>query len=68
MTINETNFKIINFIDVKDSKPKLTTLCSSLKNSACLVKSSFKAGNHSLIITAIDKAGNSDKESISFKV
>jgi len=68
ITINETNFKVISFIDLNDPKSKMKSLCSNLKNSGCLTKSLFKSGDYNLKIQVLDKAGNSAEKLISFKV
>ena len=66
--VTEINFNEITYIDHKDSRPRETVLCSRLKYEMCESKKSFMRGNHNLTIIIKDKAGNSDKETLSFTI
>lgn len=68
MSIDELNFYRINYIDFNDASPRWNTLCYSLKYGSCVVKKSFKTGNHNVMIQVLDKAGNSIQTSASFSI
>lgn len=68
LNITESNFDEINYIDNSDNNPKWKLLCSKLKNNICEKKKPFKAGNHSVLIQVLDKAGNSASEEAEFVV
>jgi hypothetical protein len=58
ITVIEVNFDSIKYIDNSESNPRWKSLCTSLNNNVCYKKVSFGTGPHSLIIRAVDKAGN----------
>jgi len=66
ISINETNFDSVKYIDSFDgTRAKWNTLCSRLnKNNECVIKKSFKTGTHNLTIQVSDKAGNSIQTSL----
>lgn len=66
--VTEKNFDKISYVDASDSKPREVTLCSRLKNGECEAKKTFKAGQHNLAITVLDKAGNLIPRNVSFIV
>src|SRR3989344_1209643 len=66
--VTETNFDEINYVDLSQSNPREKKLCSSLKNGVCNKKVTFSTGAHDLVIRAVDKAGNSDTEAVSFTI
>lgn len=57
--ITEPNLKEVSYIDNSAKKPKLTKLCSKLKNGKCDKKISLNPGTHALDIYVKDAAGNS---------
>ena len=69
ITVNETNFDSLNYIDNSDSRPTWRDLCSRLnRNNECITRKTFREGQHNLTIRVQDKAGNSDEGNIEFVV
>jgi hypothetical protein len=66
LKVDEKNLNKIYYYDNGDTKGKV--LCSTLKNGICSNRFSFKPGEHNVIITAVDKAGNSASTSVNFSV
>ena len=66
--IDELNFKVASYKDSLIKKPKEIVLCRGLKDGKCLSNKRFANGNHSLLLTVRDKAGNSANETIFFVV
>ena len=64
--VTELNFDEINYIDLSESRPRETRICSRLRDGICEVKKSFRTGEHNLTINILDDAGNSIEESINF--
>ncbi len=62
--ITELNFDEVNYIDWNDSRPTVRTLCSSLRNGVCSSTKTFRAGEHNVTITVLDKAGNSVQRNV----
>ena len=60
----------LEYYDNMELNPKWKRLCSNCEEYGDSKKKTkyFKKGNHDLLIRAIDKAGNSDMEEISFMV
>mgnify|MGYP001571779908 FL=1 len=56
--ITELNFKRVEYIDILDRNPRLTNLCTRLRNEICEVKRAFNPGDHNLTIKISDKADN----------
>lgn len=61
---------VLEYMDLNESSPKFRTLCNNCNQYGELNKKTvlFKSGNHSLLIRARDKAGNSDIEHINISV
>ena len=55
INITEKNFDLVGYYEIPSKKISLTTLCKKLKNGICETETSFKNGNHTLIIEARDK-------------
>lgn len=69
--INEENFNKIIYKDTSDCLPNheaLGVLCSSLQTGRCVRTKTFCEGSHSMIITVLDKAGNSEETSYEFEI
>lgn len=68
MKVTEQNLDKVEYIDNTALKPKLTTLCSTLKDNMCEKKITLKAGTHDIEIRASDKAGNMISQSLTIEV
>ena len=68
--INEdkNSFNKVEYIDNSESRPRWNSLCTSLKNNNCYKKVYLRTGNHNIIVRALDKAGNSNFETLSFTI
>ncbi len=55
------------YYETPSKKKDIITLCKKLKNGICDIETSFKNGNHTLIIEARDKAGLSSNQTINFE-
>ena len=66
--INETNFDSVHYVDLNEANPKEKSLCSKLKNGVCDKTKTFRRGEHTLMILAIDKGGNRVFENTSFTI
>ena len=51
-------------MDLNDSKPKWNNLCTRLKDSQCVKKISLRAGQHKILIRAVDQAGNNAEQAV----
>lgn len=65
INLTEAYLNKIEYLDYNDSKQTWKTLCSSLKNSICTTKVSFKDGLHNLAIRISDKAGYTLTQNVS---
>ncbi|MDP3026847.1 MAG: hypothetical protein Q8N63_04000, partial [Nanoarchaeota archaeon] len=68
MTINETNFDVVQYIDTSNPEAKWKTMCSSLKKDVCYKRISFRAGQHNVLVRVLDKAGNSIEKEAKFMI
>jgi hypothetical protein len=69
LSVNE-QVNTLEFIDNSDSNPHWEKICSHCDSygSERLKTKSFKVGEHNLMIRAVDYAGNTDVEPVSFDV
>lgn len=68
MTINETNFDVVQYIDPSNPRARWITMCSSLRKDICYKKISFSTGQHNILIRILDEAGNSIEKAINFTI
>lgn len=60
--INESTLERVEYLDENDRRPRWVRLCTKLNNGICEMTKNFRLGNHSVIVKAVDKAGNVDEE------
>ena len=64
ISINETNFDSLTYLDFNETHQKERLLCSKLKNNLCEKTKTFRRGEHTIMIIATDKGGNKVFENI----
>ena len=62
MSVIDENFNKVEYYDSLSSRPRWTTICSSLRSGFCSRTLSLQGDLHNISIRADDKAGNSDFE------
>ena len=68
MSIDELNFDKVKYYDYSSLWPSWKTLCSILKNNACVKKKTFISGIHNLSMQVADEAGNSVEFPVDFEI
>lgn len=69
ITVEETNFDSVKYMDLTERIPVYRVLCNRLdKNNNCIIRKYFSRGQHNLTVSAIDKAGNQETRNINFNV
>lgn len=58
LNVTEANLDKVQYIDLSSPLPHWSTLCTSLKNGICQRKITLKPGQHQIIGSIRDKAGN----------
>lgn len=64
--LDEVNFEEATYIDLLDDNPRERRLCSRLENGVCEDRVSFRDGQHEILVTVFDEAGNSAQYTTSF--
>ncbi len=66
--IEEINFKSASYKDLLAEKPKEVVLCRKLKDGQCRAEKRFTRGEHDLLITIEDEAGNKFLMNLEFEI
>ncbi len=66
LEIDEAYFKSVTYKELNSGDNKEKTLCNKLTGNMCSKKVSFKDGEHGILVTARDLAGNSADEFVIF--
>ena len=66
LDINEPYFKEAVYVDISEDNPREKRMCSKLSGGVCGKKINFKDGNHEVVITVRDLAGNYVNQSVEF--